>query len=407
MNFAFFIAKRYFSTNAPKNFIHRMRLIASLSVGLSTMALLLVLSIFNGLEDLIKSLLRSFDPDIKIELKQGKTFRLDTHLRGQIDTIRGVAKVVDVIEDNALFSYQDHQIIAKIKGVSDNFLDQSPLAAFIAQGNFLLKQGSNSLALIGMGIQYALSIRLDNDFETLQVFYPRNIPENVIMPQQLYNCKTIQPGAVFAIEKYFDENYVIVPLDFAARLLGINDQRTALEVQVSKGYPVSKVQHALKACLPEYFKVLNSHEQQANLLRAIRIERISVFFTFSGILLIASLNIFFILSMLVLNKRKDIALLYTLGAMPKTIQAIFLLEGLLISLSGAALGIIAAWFLSWVQETFGLVSLGIQTGIVEAYPIKRQISDFIYTALSVVIITLIATYRPALLATKTTTKEYL
>lgn len=384
-----------------------MRLIACLSVALSTMALLLVLSVFNGLEDLIKSLFRSFDPDIKIELKQGKNFRLDANLRHQINTIPGVAKVVEVIEDNALFCYQDRQLVAKLKGVSDNFLDQSPLETFIEQGSLRLKQGDKDLALIGMGIQYALSISLANEFEALQVFYPKNIQGSAIIPQQLYNRKSIRPGAVFAVEKHFDEHYVIAPLAFAATLLGMGDRRTALEVQVAKGYATAKVQHALRQCLPEHFQARNSYEQQASLLRAIRIERLFVFVTFSFILLVASLNTFFILSMLVLDKRKDIAVLYTLGAMPRSVQAIFLLEGLLIGLSGAAMGMVAAWVLSWVQETFGLVSLGMQTSLIDAYPIRRQLSDFVYTALSVVVITLIATYRPAQLAATTTISAHL
>lgn len=407
MRFPFFIAKRYFATSAKKNLIHRMRLIACLSVALSTMALLLVLSVFNGLEDLIRSLFRSFDPDIKVELKQGKTFRLDADLRHEINTIPGVAKVVEVIEDNALFCYQDRSLVAKLKGVSDNFLDQSPLATFIEQGGLRLKQGDKDVALIGMGIQYALSISLANEFEALQVFYPKNIQGSAIMPQQLYNCKSIRPGGIFAVEKHFDEHYVIVPLDFAAKLLGMGDRRTALEVQVAQGYATEKVQYALRECLPEHFQARNSYEQQASLLRAIRIERLFVFVTFSCILLVASLNIFFILSMLVLDKRKDIAVLYTLGAMPRSVQAIFLLEGLLIGLSGAAMGIVAAWVLSWVQERFGLVSLGMQTSLIKAYPIRRQLSDFVYTAFSVVVITLMATYRPARLAATTTISAHL
>ena len=407
MSFSLFIARRYFSTSAKKNLIHRMGLIACFSVGLSTMALLLVLSVFNGLEDLIKSLFRSFDPDIKIELKQGKSFMLDPKVRHQINAIPGIAKVVDVIEDNVLFRYQERQLVAKLKGVADNFLQQSPLAAFIEQGSFKLKQDNKDFALIGMGIQYALSISLANEFQDLQVFYPKNIRGSMSMPHQLYSSKRIRPGAVFAVEKHFDENYVIVPLTFAATLMGMGDKRTALEVQVVNGFSVEKVQHALRQCLPEHFQVLNSNEQHATLMRAIRIERLFVLVTFSFILFVASLNIFFILSMLVLDKRKDMAVLYTLGAKPKAIQSIFLIEGLLIGLSGTALGMVAAWLLSWLQETLGLVSLGMQTSLIEAYPIRRQASDFIYTVLSVVVITLMATYQPAQLAAKTAIREHL
>ncbi len=364
------------------------------------MALLLVLSVFNGLEGLIGSLFRSFDPDIKITLKKGKTFALDASLRQQIETTQGVFKVVDVLEDNALLRYREHQAIIKLKGVSEEFLHQSRLEPFIRQGSFKLKQGAECFAVLGSGVQYALSVPLSNQFCTLQVFYPRNMKDGTLLPQQLYRCKNIRPGSVFAVEKQFDESYVIVPIDFAASLMGMENKGTALEIQVADGFSIDQVQQTLKLFVPDCFQVLNSNEQQATLMQAIHIERLFVFVTFSFILLVASLNIFFILSMLVLEKRKDVAVLYTLGATPGDIRGIFLIEGLLIALSGAAVGMAAAWGLSWLQQTFGLVSLGAQTSLVDAYPIKRKVSDFVYTAIGVVLMTLIAAHRPAQLAAK-------
>jgi len=400
MQFSFFIAQRYFQLKAKKNLIHRIGLVSFMSIGVSTMALLLVLSVFNGLEGLIGSLFRSFDPDIKITLKKGKTFALDASLRQQIETTQGVFKVVDVLEDNALLRYREHQAIIKLKGVSEEFLHQSRLEPFIRQGSFKLKQGAECFAVLGSGVQYALSVPLSNQFCTLQVFYPRNMKDGTLLPQQLYRCKNIRPGSVFAVEKQFDESYVIVPIDFAASLMGMENKGTALEIQVADGFSIDQVQQTLKLFVPDCFQVLNSNEQQATLMQAIHIERLFVFVTFSFILLVASLNIFFILSMLVLEKRKDVAVLYTLGATPGDIRGIFLIEGLLIALNGAAVGMAAAWGLSWLQQTFGLVSLGAQTSLVDAYPIKRKVSDFVYTAIGVVLMTLIAAHRPAQLAAK-------
>ena len=407
MPFSFFIAKRYFQLRKRKNLIHRIGFVSFIGVALSTMALLLVLSVFNGMEELVKSLFRSFDPDIKITLRKGKSFVLDPALRDQITTTEGVAKVVEVLEDNALLRYQDRQVVVKLKGVSDNFLLQSRLAPFVTQGTFALKQETESLAMLGNGVKYALSVSMTNPFHRLQVFYPKTIKGGGALPQQLYRCQYIRPGAVFAVEKQFDESYVIVPIEFAATLMNMRDKRTSLEIQVAEEYPIDQVQRSLKRCVPDSFQVLNSNEQQATLLRAINIERLFVFATFAFILFIASLNIFFILSMLVLDKRRDIAVLYTLGATPQDIRYIFLLEGLLVALSGAAVGMIVAWGLTWLQQTFGLVSLGAQTSLVDAYPIKRQVSDFVYTAVGVVLMTLIAAYRPAQLATKTKIQVHL
>lgn len=401
MKFPFFVAQRYFKPNVKKNLIHRIGLVSFTSIAVSTMALLLVLSVFNGLEGLIKSLFRSFDPDIKITLKKGKFFVLDPSLRHQIKAVVGVSKIVDILEDNALLRYQDRQVVVKLKGVSEEFLYQSRLEPFIRQGYFRLKQGAEHFAMLGSGVQYALSVSLFNKFCTLQVFYPRNT--NTLLPQQLYRHKNISPGAVFSVEKQFDESYVIVPIDFAKALMGTENKRTALEIQIGDGFSVNQVQQALKHFVPDCFQVLNSNEQQATLMQAIHIERLFVFLTFSFILFMASLNIFFVLSLLVLDKRKDIAVLYALGATSKDIRHIFFIEGLLIALSGAAVGMVAAWGLSWLQQTFGLVSLGAQTSLIEAYPIERKVSDFVYTALGIVFITLIAAYRPAQLAAKNKT----
>jgi lipoprotein-releasing system permease protein len=400
MKFSFFVAQRYFKPNVKKNLIHRIGLVSFISIAVSTMALLLALSVFNGLEQLIKSLFRSFDPDIKITLKEGKFFKLDTSLKHQIKAVAGVYKVVDVLEDNALLRYQDRQVVVRLKGVSEEFLHQSRLEPFVRHGKFRLKKGAEHFAMLGSGIQYALSVSPANTLCKLQVFYPRNT--NTLLPQQLYRCKNISPGAVFSVEKKFDESYVIVPIDFAAALMDTKDRRTALEIQVASGFSIEKIQQSLRRFLPDQFQVLNSNEQQATLMKAIQIERIFVFLTFSFILFVASLNIFFILSLLVLDKRKDVAVLCVLGATSRDIQCIFLIEGLLIALSGAAVGMAAAWGLGWLQQTFGLVSLGAQTSLVAAYPIDMKVSDFVYTAFSVVSITLIAAWRPAQLAAKTT-----
>lgn len=404
MKFPFFVAQRYFYRSGKKNLIHRIGLVSFISIALSTMSLLLVLSVFNGLEEFIKTLFHSFDPDIKITLKRGKSFELDPSLGQQVAAIAGVGNIVEVIEDHALLRYQDRQVIIKLKGVSESFLQQSRLAPFITQGEFKLSQGTENLAMLGAGVQYALSVPLSSPFHGLQVFYPRPLSRrSAMLPQQLYRSKHIKPGAVFAVEKHFDESYVIVPIAFAAAVMDMAHRRTALEIRVAKGFSIHQVQQALKKCFSDDFQVLNSEQQQASLMQALHIERLFVFLTFSFILFVAALNIFFVLSMLVLEKRKDIAVLYTLGATSQDIRGVFLIEGLLIALSGAVVGMVGAGVLGWLQQAFGLVSLGVQTSLVEAYPIKIQLNNFVYTAIGVVVMTLLAAYRPARVATQTNT----
>lgn len=397
MYFPLFIARRYFSTRAQKNIVHRMRTIASVGIAISTMALLLVLSICNGLEDFIKSLLRTLDPDIKIELSEGKTFVPTPELIEQIHAIAGIDKVVEVIEDQVILAYHYRQWAVKMKGVSDNFLQHNPLADCITEGHFCLRQADLPLAMIGIGIQEQLAINLADTFTHLQVYYPRSTPW--LYPT--YSYKLIKPGAVFAAEKRFDDNYAIFPIDFVTDLIGTDNQRTALEVQVGAGYSVSQVQKALQKRIPTCFAIRNRTQQQASLLRAMHIEHLFVSCTFGFILLVATLNIFFVLSMLVLEKRSDIAVLYALGARCRDIHALLVIEGLLIGLSGAMIGMGLAGVLSWLQETFGLISLDTQTSLIQKYPMRRQWIDFVYTPLGVGLATVLASYYPARLAART------
>ncbi|MDQ3392855.1 MAG: FtsX-like permease family protein, partial [Bacteroidota bacterium] len=254
--------------------------------------------------------------------------------------------------------------------------------------------------IIGRGIQYSLSISPSNDFYTLQVFYPRNVRVGTIDPTKLYNRKNIMPGGIFAIEKQYDENYIFVPLDFAQELFEYKGKRTSLEIMTAPGARLNQVQARLKSLLGEEFQVLNRDEQHSGLLKAIHIEKLFVFITFSFILAIASFNIFFSLTMLAIDKKKDIAVLYSLGANDAIIKKIFLAEGAIIAFSGAFFGLLGGLIICWLQQTFGIVSMGMETSVLDAYPVKMQFQDFLYTAISIIIITFVASYRPAMIATR-------
>ena len=407
MNFSFFFAKRYFRSGAGSHLVNRIGIISLLSIAVSTMSLLLVLSAFNGLEDLLKSLFNSFDPDIKVLLKQGKRFAVDPAWMRQVQAERGVAKVVEVVEDSAMLRYQGKQMIVRVKGVSDSFYVQSRLAPFVQHGRFQSKLDGEPAATLGIGLKYALGIRTHGILQPLQLLYPNSTRGSSLMPSQLYSSRYIRPGAIFSVERRFDDHYIIVPIDFAAALMHMGDKRTALEIQVKPEYSTPAVQKRLKACIPEAFAVLNSQEQQGSLMRAIYIERLFVSWTLVFIVLVASFNLFFVLSMLVMEKQRDVAILYTLGATPADIRTIFLLEGLLVAIVGTAIGMLAAWVLSWLQQQFGFITFGTETSLVDAYPIRRQASDFVYTAVGVLCMTVVTAYRPAQIAARTQVSQHL
>lgn len=378
-----------------------------IGVAVGTMSLVIVLSVFNGLEDLIRSLYSSFDPEIKVTATTGKSFEIDDAFLEKLSKIEGVAIVTEVIEDNAYVRYRDSELIVKVKGVGDNFIEQERMDETIVHGELKLKKDGNNYALVGRGVQYGLGIAPDNDFYTLQLFYPKNLRPGSLNPSSLYNQKNILPGAIFAIEKQYDENYIFVPLDFAQALMDYGNKRTSLEIKTTPGFSISAVQSNLKNALGEKFMVLNSDEQHSGLLRAIKIEKLFVFLTFSFILAVASFNIFFSLTMLAIDKKKDIAVLYSLGATDKMIKNIFLKEGAIIAFSGAISGLLLGLLICWLQETYGLVSMGMQTSILDSYPVKMEFADFIYTGMSIILITLLASYRPAIIATQTNIKDNL
>lgn len=369
-------------------------------VSICTAALIVVLSVFNGLEGLLRSMYSSFDPEIKIEANRGKTFEVDSTFLSEIGNVEGVNIVTEVIEDYAYVRYRESNMVVTIKGVSENFIDQKRIDDAIVSGELKLKDGNINYAIIGQGVQYMLSISPGNDLYPLQVHYTKDVKPGQLDISKLYSKKNILVGSVFAIEKNYDENFIFVPLSFAEELLEYNNKRTSLEIKTIPGYNVNTVQNKLKERLGDSFKVLNNDEQHADLYKLLNLEKLFVFIAFSFILLVGSINIFFALSMLAIDKKKDISVLYSLGATDKLIRRIFLFEGSIISLGGAIIGLILGGLICVIQQNYGLVSMGMETSILENYPVELQIQDFVYTFISLVVITLLISYRPAIIATR-------
>ncbi len=403
MNLSFFIARRYFFSTKKKTFINVISIISIIAVAVGTCVLVIVLSVFNGMEDLMRSLLGTFDPEIKIEASYGKSFEVYDRLLIDIKATKGVEVVTEVIEDNAVIKYKNNQVVARVKGVADNFIYQGRMENVMVYGKFRLRDGNMRYALIGRGIQYALSLNPGDNLYPLQFFYPKSSRSLSLDPTKMLTRTNILLGGIFAIEKQYDENYVIVPLSFTQELLNYGEKRTALEIKVMEEFDVATVQDSLKKLLGDNFRVLNDEQQHSDIYKLMRIEKLFVFIIFSIILGIASFNIFFSLTMLAIDKKKDIAVLFSMGAPKRLIRQIFLGEGAIIALGGAIMGLVLAWLIILIQQEYGFISMGMQTSVLMAYPVKMEISDFFYTALTIMFITFLASIRPAVLASKTST----
>lgn len=368
-------------------------------IAFSTAALIIVLSVFNGLEELLRSLNNSFDPEIKIEAREGKSFESSPELINKIRSVAGVEVVTEIIQDYAYLRYRDANQVVIIKGVSDNFLEQNRIPEQnIVEGELKLKDGPVNYAIIGRGIQYSLSIAANDPLYPLQVYYIKNVHSVGLDPSRLYARQNIVPGGVFSIVQNFDENYVIVPLRFTQELFNYGDKRTSLEIKTAAGADMFKVEKAIQNSLGDNFNVLNHEEQHQDLYKLLKMEKLFTFLALTLLLIIGSINIFFSLMMLALDKKKDIAILKAMGAHDTQIRNIFLAEGLLIAFSGAFLGLALGIVFYWLQQTYGLISMGMQTSITQGYPIKVKGLDFLVTMLVITVITVLISIKPARMA---------
>ena len=410
MNVPLLIAQRYFRSKNKRNIITIISNISMIGVAIGTMALIIVLSVFNGLEDLVRTLYGKSDPNLVISATKGKAFDVDRTFLMKLENTPGVALLTEVIEDNALLQYHDRQMVVKMRGLSDNYFGQSQIDTNIREGDHRLRRDSLELALVGAGVQHELSITLNNRLAPMRLLYPRNTPGKKMLkydPENAFNEQNLVAGGVFLIEQHVDDSYIFVPLTFAQRLLGYGTRRTALYVKVGQSFEVEAVKKQLRRQLGPKFKVQDSDEQHVSLFKAIKVEKLFVFITFTLILLIASLNIFFSLSMLVIDKKKDIAVLLAMGASQKMVRNTFLLVGAIVALVGAATGLVLGVSLCLAQQRFGLVSMGMATSVVDSYPVKMKGSDLIFTCLSIILITLAVSIRPALNASRLDVRENL
>ena len=395
MNVAFRIAKRYFFSKNKKTFISLIANISMLGVGVGALALVVVMSVFNGLEDLNRQLFKTFDADLKISAAQGKSFEWTPQLQDKLSRVEGVEVLTQVIQENALLRYRNAQVVVNIKGVDDSFLKRSRLDSAMINGTFRLHDGQIPYALLGVGVFYTLSASLDDEFTPLEVWYPRNQKNFNLLSQDSFNRMNILPGGIFAIEQQYDEGYAFVPLSFAQELFEYGNRRTAFEIQVKEGANINQVQNRIKDLLGDKLLVQNQDEQHASLLRAIKIEKLFVFLTLSLIIAVASFNIFFSLSMLAIEKQADIKVLYAMGATPSLVKRIFVAEGGIVALLGAVVGLALGFVVCWLQQTYGFFKMGTVSSLVDAYPVKIQGTDFLMTGVVIIISTVLASYFPA------------
>jgi len=368
-----------------------------MGIMVGTMALIVVLSVFNGFESLVASLYNSFNPDLEITVKKGKSFTLEQLGAERIWEIPGVVHMTEVVEENALLKNGKRQYIARMKGVSDEFNQMTAIDSAIVDGDYVLQYGENPCGVFGAGVAYHLGV-IPGDFaDPVGIYVPSRTADFKPGLEQPFNQGNVMPSGVFSIQQDFDLSLVIVPLWFARDLLEYTDELTALEIGLGEDADINGIKAAVLEIAGEGFYVKDRYEQEELLYKIMNAEKWIIFLILAFILMIATFNVIGSLSMLIIDKQKDIAVLHSLGANNTMIRRIFLLEGLLISMLGALTGLILGGLLSWLQQEFGIISLGEGDGlfIIDAYPVEVRAMDFLYVFLTVFVIGYLAALIPA------------
>jgi lipoprotein-releasing system permease protein len=395
LNFPIYIAKRYLISKKSHNIINIISGISVVGITIGTMALIIVLSVFNGFENLVISLFNVFNPDLQIEATSGKTFQMDAFPADEIRNMPGVISFTEVVEDNALIQYHNKQHIVALKGLGDGF-DSSAIDSMMISGEFDLGNRDRSFAVLGAGVAYYLGLNIGDYPEALSIYLPSRTRSSTLSFESAFNQKKVLASGIFSVQQDFDSKYVLVPIDFARELLEYKTEATSIEITLVDGTDVNALQNKIAALLGDKFEVKNRFQQQKMLYRIMRSEKWVSFLILSFILLIATFNLIGSLSMLILDKKKDIGVLHSMGASNKLIRRIFLTEGLMISLLGGLLGLSLGGIIVWLQMEFGLIRLGAASGtfVVDFYPVDLLFSDFLYVFITVFVIGIFAAWLP-------------
>lgn len=360
-----------------------------------TIALVFVLSIFNGFELLFSDLFSAFDPDLKITKNEGRVFAIDTPGFEKIKTLPSVAVFTEVIEENALLKFKEKQMPALIKGVSDDFRKMTRIDSIMFDGDFVLFDGAFERAVPGTGVAAVLGLGA-HFIDPLYIYAPKRTSKiNLLRPENSFNQSATFVSGIFSVQQNeYDNQYVLVSLSLARELFEYDENSvSSVEIKLTGGVDADKSQKEIQQLLGKDFSVRNRYEQQESYFNIMKVEKWITFLILSFILLIASFNIIGSLSMLIIDKKEDIATLRNLGADSRLIKQIFLLEGWMISFVGAGVGVVIGAIVSLLQEKVGIIKLGAGF-IVENYPAVTQFSDIVLVFITVLLIGFFAAWYP-------------
>jgi lipoprotein-releasing system permease protein len=390
-------AWRYFNAKKTTHAINIIAWVSVIAIAVGTAALIVLLSVFNGFEDLVKSLYANFYTDLRILPAQGKIISLTTDQQKRIAQWPGLKTISFTIEERALLQNGEYQQLVLVKGVDSNYRQVTGVAANMVHGTFSIGDADRPAMVLGAGVENAIGIESDRALLPLTVYLPKKgMNVQATDPLQSLSADNAFTTGSFAIQQDFDNNYAITHLDFVKRMLGLKaDEFGSVEIALSNKSSEKKLQEELQQWLGTNYLVQTRYQQNKSLYSTMQREKWFIFLLLSFILIVAAFTMVGALTMLVLEKQKDIQILKAMGGHSFLIQKIFLSEGLLLAIIGGALGVLLSLIIGLLQIKFGIIKLQGSTFIIDRYPIKFVLTDFMMVLGTVFCISLIASWLPS------------
>jgi len=399
MNTPLFIAKRYLFSKKSVNAINIISSISTLGVLVGSAALIIILSVFNGFEMLILNMYSAFTPEMRIEPAQGKSFVPDSLLDRTLKSDPRVLHYTEILQEKVLLRYGQNQYIAVLKGEAPNSMQSAISDSLINEGAYKLKDGNADYAVVGAGVQAYLGVSLEREDLLLSVYSPRKDAINSINPAEEFNVRNIVPVGVMVAQPQFDD-VVIVPISFAREVLGEYEKISAIEIDLKHGVDQRAFKKELTRLVGNDFLVKDRAQQNPTLYKVLNSEKWAIFFILTFVLIIAIFNIIGSLTMLVIDKKKDIAVLKSLGAGYSFIKNIFFAEGMFISIFGCIIGMTLGLAFCVLQKKFGLIKMEGAELVTSVFPVELKVMDFVLVFLTVTLISLIASFVSSRLSVK-------
>lgn len=388
MNLPLFIARRYLFAKKSHNVINTISAISAIGMAIGTAALIIILSVYNGFDDLVKSTLSNVEPDILVTPAKGKVFIPEGEAFERLESNPEIKDYYYILEENVFVDYDDHQGVARAKGVDEDYEKDSPLSAHMTNGEFVLHNGQVPRMVAGAGLAYKMGMNPAFLSSAVIYFPARDRNFSLANPAASIESISLRLSGIFSVNQQIDEELMILPIDQMRQLLGYEDEVSGIEIRLAEGTSPKALRRTIKAIQKDLgpdFKVLDRFRQNTSLYKMMRYEKAAIFLILIFIIIIIAFNIFGSLTMLIIEKEDDIETFRSLGATGKMLRRTFTLEGWLISLLGLVAGLAIGILFALLQQKFGFIKMP-GNFLVSAYPVILQWNDILFTILGVALI---------------------